>query len=650
MGLSQLVQRLSEMAAGRLPARRVRNPGRSSRGSLAERAAEEGSRIRGAGRLLAVAAVALLAAPLPVSAQEGAPAGAETIEPVEGEPLSYEVDIDGVGGDLKELLRRSSELITYQDNPPRTEGRLKRRIESDVATFGKVLRSQGYYAGAVRYDLFMDQKPIRIRFAIDRGPAYRLAEYRIDYVAPPPGVWLPQGPESVGLEPGMVAAGQPIADAQARLVRLLQERGFPLAKVTGRQAVVDHEQRSMTVTVTADQGPLAGYGPVLLEGLEDVKEDYILRLITLKSGKRYDQAEVDKVRARLAETQLFAGVSVEPAEAVNDRGNVPIRVRLTERKHRTVGGSVGWDTDAGFNSEVYWRHRNLLGANEQLRLGAVLSEIEQSLTANLRKPHFGRIDQDLLAESAVLNRETDAFDERSARASVGLQRPFGDTWRGSAGVSVEYSMLEERGEKQNFLLFGLPVTLSRDATDSLLDPTRGHRLGFTVTPYFGTVERDVAFVSATAGGSAYLALDDAARYVLAGRGRVGSIVGAKLFEVPANKRFYAGGGGSVRGYQFQTAGPLDEDDDPIGGRSLMELSAEMRIKVTENIGVVPFFDAGTVFESSFPDALDELFYAAGIGGRYYTGFGPVRLDVAFPLNKRERDDWFQFYVSIGQAF
>ena len=207
-----------------------------------------------------------------------------------------------------------------------------------------------------------------------------------------------------------------------------------------------------------------------------------------------------------------------------------------------------------------------------------------------------------------------------------------------------------RDDGREVLLFGLPVTLSRDATDSLLDPTRGHRLGFTVTPYFGTVERDVAFLAATAGGSAYLALDDAARYVLAGRGRVGSIVGAKLFEVPANKRFYAGGGGSVRGYEFQTAGPLDEDDDPIGGRSLVELSAEMRIKVTENIGVVPFFDAGTVFESSFPDALDELFYAAGIGGRYYTGFGPIRLDVAFPLNKRERDDWFQFYVSIGQAF
>lgn len=598
--------------------------------------------------------LAVAAAAAPLCAQPQQPSEPAVAEPATDLPaLRYDVDIDGVEADgtLQDLLRRSSQLIALQDNPPRTEGRLKRRIEEDVEAFGKVLRSQGYYAGKVVYRLRRDTDPIVVELRVEPGPIYRLAEYRVEYTGPSqPAEELPQGAAAVGLEPDMPAQGQAIVDAQSRLIRILRERGHPLARVQDRQAVVDHDQRSMRVTVRVDQGPLAGYGPVLVEGLESISESYIRRLIDLEPGKRYDQTEVDRVRTRLSETELFTGIAIEPGEAVDAHGNIPILVRLTERKHRTVGGGVGWSSSEGFRGEAYWEHRNLLGRSQRLRLSATIGEIEQSMAAAMRVPHFRRIDQDLLGEASAQRESTDAYEELAARTYLGISRPLGD-WKVSGGLSVEYSIVEERGaDEEQFVLFGAPLTAARDATDSLLDPTEGYRLAFTATPYFGTVERNIGFVRATALGSAYYAIDEEARYVLAGRAQLGTIVGEGLFDIPASKRFYAGGGGSVRGYEFQKAGPLDGDGDPIGGRSLLEVGAEMRIRVTDSIGIVPFVDGGTVFPNSYPNRLGDMLWAAGLGGRYYTGFGPVRLDVAFPLNPRDGDDWFQIYVSLGQAF
>jgi translocation and assembly module TamA len=223
-------------------------------------------------------------------------------------------------------------------------------------------------------------------------------------------------------------------------------------------------------------------------------------------------------------------------------------------------------------------------------------------------------------------------------------------WRVSAGVAPDYSdVKDDDGEKQ-ILMIGVPLGASRDTTDDRLNPTRGTRLNLDVTPYSGSGDTTVLFLSSIAGGSAYHALDADGRFVLAGRARVGSLVGERTTSLPANKRLYAGGGGSIRGYKFQFVGPLDDNNDPLGGRSLVELSAEMRTRITDRIGLVPFVDGGTVFDAVYPDFDETLRWAAGLGLRYFTGVGPVRVDFAFPLNPRRRDDTFQFYVSFGQAF
>jgi len=230
-----------------------------------------------------------------------------------------------------------------------------------------------------------------------------------------------------------------------------------------------------------------------------------------------------------------------------------------------------------------------------------------------------------------------------------------DNWRISAGLSFAYEIIDENADngqdEETFQLFGLPLTASRDDTDDPLDPTEGTRLQLTLTPSTGVGSESLFFLTTIAGGSAYYAIDEAKRFVLAGRTRVGSIVGEKTESLPASRRFYAGGGGSIRGYEYQLVGPLDDDVDPFGGTSLVEVGGELRVRVSEEIGVVPFVDGGTVYDDPWPNGEETFRWAAGLGLRYFTGFGPVRLDVAFPLNPRDGvDETFQFYVSFGQAF
>jgi translocation and assembly module TamA len=301
--------------------------------------------------------------------------------------------------------------------------------------------------------------------------------------------------------------------------------------------------------------------------------------------------------------------------------------------------------------EAQWEHRNIFGRQELLTLSGEIGEIKQEFAAAFKKPHFLRRDQDLLANGALAHEDTDAFNGPLTRYFVGLQRKLSKDWKLIAGVPVEFSNLTDLQGSRRFSLFGLEVRGERDTSNDRLDPNAGSRLKVSLKPYYGSGDNRVTFLTGRLGLSGYHAVDDAERYTLAARGRFGSVVGESTASLPANKRFYAGGGSSIRGYRFQSVGPLGPANTPLGGRSLFEVSTELRVKVTDTIGGVIFIDGGNVYDDELPDFSTNLQWAAGFGGRYFTAFGPVRLDFGFPLNGRDGvDDFMQFYISIGQAF
>ena len=584
---------------------------------------------------------------------EEAPA---TSEP-EVEAVPYNVTLEGVEDeDLRSILEASSQLVTLRDKPPATIVGLRRRAEDDIQRLQTALRSEGYYQAEIEQTVDGESSPAQVVLRITPGPRYTLAAYDITYDGNPPPAEPDQAElEELGIAIGMPARAPDIVAAEDALVTQLQERGYPFARVRERKTFVNHEQTDMRVRLAIDAGPAAKFGPLSFTGSESVESEYLHRLADWPEGEPYDRRVLRDLQRRLSATALFSTANAETAPEPEPDGSLPVTVTLVEREKRSIGAAAFFSSDIGPGLELFWEHRNLMGQNEKLRVSATGSLIEQTGEIDFRKPAFLRPDQALLANLSGGFEDTDAYERQAVDGLVALERPILDNWRVSAGTSLGYEIVDERADngegERSFLLFGLPLTANRDTTDDALDPASGTRLQLALTPYTGVGSDSLLFVTAVAGGSAYYALDEEERYVLAGRARLGSILGEKTDALPASRRFYAGGGGSIRGYEYQLVGPLDDDEEPFGGTSLVELGAELRVRVSETIGVVPFVDGGTVYDDPYFTGDETLRWAAGLGLRYFTGFGPVRLDVAFPLNPRDGvDEAFQFYISFGQAF
>lgn len=589
--------------------------------------------------------------------------------------VRYDATIAAVeDGDLTAALEASSNLVALEDEPVSGIAGLIRRARADSDRLTQALRAFGYYNGDVTvriatFDLndpalaasmgdAAPDAPVEVLLIVRPGPVYRVAE--IDLKGADGGdPAVPIDRAALPLAVGDPARSALILEAEEQLVAQMRAEGHPFAAVPGREAVVDHATREMFLTWTLDAGPAATLGSVAVEGLERVDESFVRQQVPYRIGEPYDPEQIETLRDNLTEAGVFSSVRIEPADALDGEGRLPVTVTVLERDRRFVGFGADYSTTEGFGANAYWGHRNLFGGAESLRLEGEVSRIGQSsdvggmdyrLNLDFRKPDLFLRGQDLVSSLTALSENPDAYERQAVLGAIGLEREISDTITAGAGLSFEYAEITEDGVTDQFFLVGVPLSVAFDTRDDLLDPAEGTRIDLSLTPYPTLLGSSRNLVIARTTATAYEDFGTDGKAILAGRISLGSLFGESLENVPADKRFYAGGGGSVRGYEYQGVGPREPDGDPLGGRSLFEASLELRYKVTESIGIVPFVDAGGVFESSIPDFSEEVRFAAGIGGRYYTGFGPIRLDLAFPLNPEEDDDAFAFYVSLGQAF
>ena len=322
----------------------------------------------------------------------------------------------------------------------------------------------------------------------------------------------------------------------------------------------------------------------------------------------------------------------------------------TERSHRTIKAGVNYDSQNGPGVTAGWEHRNIFGEGQKLETGLKVSTIESSLSAGLTFPSFLSDRQSLVLTGKLSHEETDAFDSDFVDLKAALQRKFGDHLTGSFGTQYKVGSIKDADGKEDVGLLSLPVGVSYDRRDNVLDPLKGFVLGGEVRPSFDTFDAGTTFVRTMASASGYYTPEATGKgLTLAARLAAGVITGVGTATVPADERFYAGGGNSVRGYGFQQLGPVTAGI-PDGGRSYLETSVESRFRLGESWGGALFVDGGNVYDDDFAALGKDLRWSAGAGVRYYTGFAPVRFDVAVPLNKRRGDDAFQIYVSLGQAF
>lgn len=583
--------------------------------------------------------------------------------------LDYNVTVSKLDdAALNEAVAASSTLIELKKSPPDSLFGLTRRAEEDIPRIQKALRSAGYYGGEVK--ILVDGKDVtdEAQLADADEPAAdkilpvdilvtpgRLFVLQSVTIEAPKDIKKPLTPE---LHAKDSARAADILAERERLLNAVLDQGYPFATVTLKPAVVDHATGTLAVTYVVEPGPPATMGAVTVSGLDRVNPDFMQQRTAFPPGKSFQPSDISGMRDDLRSLDVFESVKVTPAEQLAPDGSLPVDVLVAERKRHLIGFGVNYATDMGGGVKAYWGHRNLFGNAEKLRLDAEISgfgensliDTDYNLSANFRKPDFLIRQQDFLSSVVLADtHDDDTFDKQSATVTAGIERRINKKMSWGAGLELERSRITEDGDTEDFLLFGPTLSFKRDTTTDLLNPVSGTRLTLSTFafPEFLGSSQDV--IGSTADVSSYADLMGDGNLVLAGRVAMANVFGGDTEDLPADRRIYAGGGGSVRGYEFRSVGPLDDDDDPLGGRSSVVASIELRYRFLEDYGIVPFFDAGTVSDEVFP-TFEDIQYAAGLGLRYYTAIGPIRADFAVPLNPRDSDDAFQFYISIGQAF
>jgi translocation and assembly module TamA len=404
---------------------------------------------------------------------------------------------------------------------------------------------------------------------------------------------------------------------------------------------------------------------VHLDGLKVVgkgrtRPAWIGRLAPWKKGDVYSPAQVAKLEQRLRDSGVFNSVTVSLAtEDESVAGLRPVVVSLGDRPPHTIELGGGYSTGEGAGIDAKWSAYNLLARADTLTITARLAQIQQKLDAEVDLPDWGKPDQIFKVGGDVFGDNTSAFNDDGLGLRAAVEHQYTRTTFTTFGAAVDAVNTREKtsinpngvavGEKLNLLIFSGLAGFALDRSNDPLNPTRGWRVSAEADPTYVTGDRTLPYLKLQGQASGYFQFDPDANTVLAARVKLGSIVGGSIPAVPADRRFFSGGGGSVRGFAYQGVGPQLADGTPLGGASLFESSFEVRQHVTGPWGVVGFIDTGSIGPTFAPD-FSHVDVGAGVGVRYNLGFAPLRFDIATPVTRRKGDPWAEFYISIGQSF
>lgn len=533
------------------------------------------------------------------------------------------------------------------------------RTEEDKLLVVRLLRSEGYFdavATSTIEQLPEQEGRLRITLTVAAGNLYNFGAIAIQGPeTEPPGM----AREYLPLTTGRAIRAADVEAAEANVLLRLPQEGYPFPEISLRDIVLDPETRIGDYTLPLNPGPRARFGTFYTEGDLAFDERHVGILARFRRGELYDRRKVDDLREAMVSTRLFSTVSAEPVLSLETGEDglqyVNILVQQDAGPARSLDLSAGYATGEGVRLEGAWEHRNLFPPEGSLRVAAIAGTKEQNLAIRFRRNNWGQRDRALLFQIEAGRRDFEAFQGYTARLFGLVSRESTPIWQKRWTYSYGAELLATNENRTGtatislsdaYYIGGLIGQLGYDRSNSLLDPTSGFRLTARVNPEASLRNGAEFYIRNLIDGSAYYPVSE--QLTIAGRVRFGSIFGIARDDLAPSRRLYAGGGGSVRGFGYQGLGPRDMNNIPLGGRSLAEFAVEGRYRFG-NYGVVGFIDGGQVYESQYP-TFDSMRFGVGIGGRVYTNFGPVRVDVATPVGRRQGEPLVSVYVSIGQAF
>ena len=563
--------------------------------------------------------------------------------------------------DLDGALRGGSllfEQTILEDNPPSTTEVLA-AAQADYKRLLAVLYDQGYFSASI--NIVVDGReaasipPVqppsnisRVKIRIDPGPRFQFGRARIAPVAE--GTEIPEGfaagqTASIGVLKNAVSAG----------VDGWREQGHAKAALSGQKLTADHPSRKVNADLTLDPGPRLRFGPLLIKGKSDVRRQRIIDIAGLPEGEVFSPEELRLSTERLRRTGAFNAVALSEAEEIGANGTLPITAQIADAPKRRLGFGAELSTLEGLTVSAFWLHRNFLGGAESLRFDAEISGIggssggtDYSLSARFERPATFNEDTDFYALASLEQLDEVSYFSRQLDIEAGIKRIASAERTYTLGLGLRTAETRDVFGENKYTLLTLPLSAQFDYRDNTLNARNGYYIKADVKPFVALSGSDNG-VRSYVDARGYKTFGAARPVTFALRGQLGSVYGPDLALTPADYLFYSGGGGTVRGQEYQSLG-VAVGSETTGGRSFVGLSAEVRVDVTDSIGIVGFADMGYVGEEEFYDGSGIWHSGAGLGIRYNTAIGPIRLDVAVPTSGPETDEDFQVYIGIGQSF
>ncbi|MCW1427574.1 BamA/TamA family outer membrane protein [Novosphingobium sp. JCM 18896] len=616
---------------------------------------------------------------------------AEADEDDKAAEVAYRVEVNGLDKadaetetDLRDLFDDLSALGSGKGKAANA-AMVTARLTEDEVLLERILASEGWFGARVRTRLSRGGEASQDREDEDGGePATQSASARpaapgltavLDVtpgkrytlgsivILAAPTIPADLVSRNLALKTGEPIVAQRVQGAEAQIAVALPQEGYPFAEVGQRDVLLDRDTGQGDYTLPVTVGPRARFGDIATTGDLAFDAKHVGVLTRFKRGELYDSRKVDDLRQAMVATGLFSSVAIEPqrsgqkvADDPDGAEYVTMMVTQDAGPPRTIAGTLGYGTGQGLRAEATWTHRNMFRPEGALIAHGVAGTQEQGAGVTFRRSNAGQRDRTFELTAEALHTDYEAYNAYTGRLAARIARDSTPIWQKkltyAAGVELlasgeeDYDFALGKRQRRTFYIAALSGQLGFDTSDDLLNPTKGYRLTTLIQPEGSLEGGFTPYVRARIDGSAYYSVSK--DVVLAGRVRFGTIQGAARNDIAPSRRFYAGGGGSVRGFGYQELGPQDPDGKPIGGRSVNEAAAEVRYRFG-NFGIVGFVDVGQAYESTMPK-FSDLRYGAGIGGRFYTNFGPMRLDIATPINRRPGEARVSVYVSIGQAF
>ncbi|SFI64512.1 autotransporter secretion outer membrane protein TamA [Jannaschia pohangensis] len=561
--------------------------------------------------------------------------------------------------DLSENLRAASLVATAIDEGEQERRNLVAAAQADYQRLLAVLFEAGYFGPII--SITVDGVEAAELPTIGQGGGVGNVTLRVEpgarflfgaaSVAPTaPGTELPEG-----FAPGEPAGTAVIRQAASAAVDGWRAGGYAKAEVSGQDITANHPASRLDARIAIAPGPRLLYGVALVEGAERVRSNHIARIADLRQGQVFDPDEVQAAARRLQRTGAFSSVSITEADDIGPADTLPMTIQVVERLPRRFGAGAEISSDEGLSTSAFWLHRNLTGYADSLRIEGGIEGIggnsggeDYSLTFAYNRPATFNPETDLFVNGGIESLDQPSFSSDRAYIEGGARRIVSEEFQYSYGIGYQYSETTDAFGTREFSILSLPLEATYDRRDDALNPKDGFYIEADLRPFQGFLTAGTgALFNADLRG--YQGFGEGRKTVIAARLQLGSLVGPEINDAPSEMLFFSGGGGSVRGQDFQSLGVTLPSGDVVGGRSFVGLSTELRRDVTENIGVVGFVDYGMISpDSGFANG--ESHVGAGLGVRYNTGIGPIRLDVGLPVSGPGDQSGVSIYIGIGQAF